>query len=77
MANDLLRALVGAAMNGGNMQGTLQEAAAGNPQVAQALKMVNGKSEQQVAQLAGNMCRQRGMTFEEAKRKLIMQVLGL
>lgn len=78
MANDLLRALIGAAMNGGNVEGILRDAAAaGDEKAAEALSMVQGRNGQQVAQLAGKMCGHRGMTFEEAKRKLIMQVLGL
>lgn len=78
MANDLLRALVGAAMNGGNVEGMLREAAAaGNEHAAEALKMVQGRSGVQVDQLAGKMCGHRGMTFEGAKRQVILWALGL
>lgn len=50
----------------------MQQMAGGSPQIAQALQIINGKSPQQLQQIATNMARERGLDVSQ-----IMQELGL
>ena len=45
----------------------------GNPQIAQFMKMINGKSGQQLQQMAENMARDRGIDIDELARQLGMK----
>ena len=48
----------------------LQRMAAQNPQAAQAINMIHGKTPQQLQQIATNMARERGTTPQEIARSL-------
>ena len=50
----------------------MQQMAGSSPQIAQALQIINGKSPQQLQQIATNMARERGLDVSQ-----IMQGLGL
>lgn len=50
----------------------VEQMARNNPQMAQAARMISGKSPQQLQQMALNMCRERGTTPEA-----VLQQLGI
>ena len=52
-------------MQGGNPMQLMQNMAAQNPAVAQAMKLVEGKSPEQINQIAANMCKERGIDFNQ------------
>lgn len=56
--------------SGGNPMQMLQSMANQNPQAAQIMKMLNGKSPAQLKQMAENMARERGTTVEDVARSL-------
>lgn len=58
------------ARRGGNPLQLLQQMSVNDPQAAQALKMLSGKSPQQLQQMAQNMARERGTTVEAVARQL-------
>ena len=68
--NNPLMMLLQAARTGGNPMQMLRQMAAQNPAAAQAMNIVNGKTPQQLQQIAMNMCRERGTTPEAIARQL-------
>lgn len=68
--NNLLMMLMQAARNGGNLMGMLQQMAGQNPAAAQAVKMLQGKSPEQIRSMVQNMCRERGTTPEQVARQM-------
>lgn len=59
-----LMQLVGAMKSSRNPMGVLEKIMgqnAGNPQIAQAMKLINGKNPSQLRQVAENMARERGI----------------
>lgn len=54
----------------------LQQIAGQNPVAAQAMKMIEGKSPQQINQIAANMARERGVDIN-ALTQQIKQTLGM
>ena len=62
--------LANIARNGGNAIQMLQRMAAQNPQAAQAINMIRGKTPQQLQQIATNMAKERGTTPQEIARSL-------
>lgn len=64
--------LVQMTRSGGNPMQMLQQMAMSDPQAAQAMKMMQGKSPAELRQMANNMCRERGTTVEA-----VMQQLGI
>lgn len=59
-----LMQLVGAMKSSRNPMGVLEQIMgqnAGNPQIAQAMKLINGKNPTQLRQVAENMARERGI----------------
>ena len=54
----------------------LQQMAGQNPLAAQAMKMIEGKSPQQINQIAANMARERGVDIN-ALTQQIRQTLGM
>ena len=64
--------LVSLMRQGGNPVAMLQQMAANNPQAAQAMQIIQGKSPEQLRQIAANMAKERGMTIEQ-----VMQQLGV
>lgn len=68
--NDPLIALVSTLKNGGNIRLTLQQLAASNPQVRQAMQMINGKSPDQLRMMAENMAKERGVSVNDMLMRL-------
>lgn len=65
MNNPVLRA----AMGGMRPVQFLQQIAGRDPIAAQAMNLIQGKSQEQLYQTADNMARQRGTTVEEIARQ--------
>ena len=59
-----------------NPEAALRQMANQNPMVSQALKIIEGKSPQQINQIAANMARERGMDYNQFTQQ-IKQTLGL
>lgn len=70
MMNNPIQMLMAAVKSGGNPAALIQQMAQNNPQMAQAAKMIQGKSPAELQQMAVNMCRERGTTPEEVMRRL-------
>jgi transposase-like protein len=45
-----------------------------NPQVRQVMQMMNGKTPEQLRQMANNMAAERGTTVEDIARQLGIQI---
>ena len=69
MSNPIFQ-LANIARNGGNAMQMLQRMAVQNPQAAQAINMIQGKTPQQLQQIATNMARERGTTPQDSARSL-------
>lgn len=50
--------------------GMIQQMAQSNPQMAQAMQFIQGKSPQQLQQIATNMAKERGTTVEQIARQM-------
>lgn len=72
MANNPLFQIINAARSGRPYMPMLQQMAAQNPQAAQAMRIVQGKSPQQLQQIAENMAKERGLSIQD-----MMNSLGL
>ena len=70
--NNPMMQILQAAQMGRNPQLLMQQLAQSNPQINQAMTMLQGKSPQEIRKIAENMCRERGTTPEQ-----VMQMLGL
>lgn len=70
--NNPLMQLISMTRQGGNPMAMIQQMSANNPQAAQAMKIMQGKSPEQLKQIATNMAKERGMTIEQ-----VMQQLGM
>lgn len=68
--NNAINLLISAARSGGNVNAMLNQMAAQNPQIRQAMQMMQGKTPQQIQQLAQNMAKERGTTVENVARSL-------
>ena len=56
-------------MSGMSPMQYLQRMASGNPMIAQAASLIQGKTPEQLHQIADNMAKQRGTTVEEIARQ--------
>ena len=74
--NDLMQLMLHCAMNGCSAEQALREMAGKNPTVAQAMKIIEGKTPEQVNRIAANMARERGLTPDTIKQQL-MQRMGM
>ena len=70
MMNNPLMAILGAMRSGGNPMSMLQQMAGQNPQMRQFMQMINGKSPDQLKQIAENMARERGVSLNDVARQL-------
>ena len=70
--NNPLMQLISMTRQGNNPMQMIQQMAASNPQAAQAMKIMQGKSPEQLKQIATNMAKERGMTIDQ-----VMQQLGI
>lgn len=68
--NNPLQLLVTAVQRGADPTQMIAQMARNNPQMAQASRMISGKSPQQLQQMAINMCRERGTSPEAVLRQL-------
>lgn len=59
---------------GKNPNAILQTMAMNNPQVRQVMQMMNGKTSDQLRQMANNMAAERGTTVEDIARQLGIQI---
>lgn len=68
--NNPLQLLVTAVQRGADPTQMIAQMARNNPQMAQASRMISGKSPQRLQQMAINMCRERGTSPEAVLRQL-------
>ena len=67
-----LMSLIQMGQRGQNPMGMLQQMAGSNPQINQAMQMLNGKNGHQLKQMAENLAKERGIPLEQ-----IAQSMGL
>lgn len=67
--NNPMMAMVQMAMSGMHPAQFLQQMAAQNPMAAQAINLIQGKTQEQLREIAENMAKQRGTTVEEIARQ--------
>ena len=67
--NNPTMAMLQMAMSGISPIQYLQQRMGQNPQIAQAMNLIQGKTPEQLHQIADNMAKQRGTTVEEIARK--------
>ena len=70
MAGNLLAAMMQIMRSGGNPMYLLQQMAAQDPQVSQAMRMIQGKSPQQLRSMAENMAKERGVSLESMANQM-------
>ena len=70
MMNNPLVSLMGLVRNGGNPQVILNQIAQTNPQVRQAMQMMQGKSNAELRQMAMNMAKEQGVNINDVLRQL-------
>ena len=70
MQNNPVSMLVQAMNNGGNPVALMQQMAMQNPQIAQAMTLMQGKSPQQLEVMVRNMAGERGIDINEMIRSL-------
>lgn len=70
MMNNPLASLMGLVKNGGNPQALLNQLAQRNPQVQQAMRMMQGKSSAELRQMAMNMAKEQGVNINDVLRQL-------
>ena len=68
MSNPMM-SMVQMAMGGMSPMQYLQRRMGQNPQFAQAMNLIQGKTPEQLHQIAENMAKQRGTTIEEIARQ--------
>lgn len=69
MRNSIMAAL-SQMPRGGNPKALLNQLAQQDPQVAQAMRMLEGKNAQQLRTMAQNMAKERGTTVEAVAQEL-------
>lgn len=74
MMNNPVMILLNAARNGGNPMQLMQQMAMQDPRIAQAQQMIQGKSPQQLRQMAENMARERGTDLQSVARSLGIKI---
>lgn len=72
--NNPVMMLLNAARNGGNPMQLMQQMAMQDPRIAQAQQMMQGKTPQQLRQMAENMARERGTTVQDVARGLGIRI---
>ena len=70
MMNNPMIGLINFARNGGNPMMLMQQMAGQNPQMQQAMSMIQGKTPEQLKQMAENMAKERGMTVEQVAKNI-------
>ena len=59
---------------GQNIMPVLQQAARMNPQMGQAMRMIQGKNAEQLKQTAENMAKERGIDLEQVAQQMGLQL---
>ena len=72
--NNPMPMLLAMLQRGGNPSSVLMNLARQNPQVAQVMNLLGGKTPEQQRIIAENIARERGVNLEEFMRRLGMQV---
>jgi transposase-like protein len=72
--NNPMMQMMGMLRSGRNPSAILQSMATNNPQVRQVMQMMNGKTPEQLRQMANNMAAERGTTVEDIARQLGIQI---
>jgi hypothetical protein len=72
--NNPMMQMMGMLRSGRNPNAILQSMAMNNPQVRQVIQMMNGKTPEQLRQMANNMAAERGTTVEDIARQLGIQI---
>lgn len=67
--NNPMMSMLQMAMGGMSPMQYLQQRMGQNPQIAQAMNLIQGKTPEQLHEIADNMAKQRGTTVEEIARK--------
>lgn len=67
--NNPMMAIMQAAMGGMRPAQFLQQMATQNPMASQAMNLIQGKTPEQLHEIANNMAKQRGTTVEEIARQ--------
>ena len=70
MMNNPFVSLIGLVRNGGNPQAMLNQIAQTNPQVRQAMQMMQGKSSSELRQMAMNMAKEQGVNINDFLRQI-------
>lgn len=68
-ANPMMQ-IMAAIQSGKNPAVVLNQLARTDPQIAQAMRMINGKNPQQLREMAENMAKERGLNIEDVARSL-------
>lgn len=76
MMNDPVMMIANALRSGKNPTVLLQQMAMQFPEVQQMVKIMDGKSPDQLKAIANNMARERGTTIEDVARSLGIQIPG-
>lgn len=74
--NSPLFQMINVARSGGNPMQLIQQMARSNPQVNQVMQMMNGKSPDQLRQMAANMAKERGTSIEQVAQGLGISIPG-
>ena len=70
MMNNPIMSMLSAMQSGRNPSLILRQLATTNPQARQVMQMVNGKSADQLRQMAENLAANQGTTIEDVARSL-------
>lgn len=76
MQNNPMMQIMAAINSGRNPEVLLQQMARTDPRVAQAVRMINGRSPQQLREMAENMAKERGVNIEDVARSLGISAPG-
>ena len=68
--NNPIMTLLNIARSGGNPMAAMQQMANNNPQMRQAVQMMQGKSQAELQQMAQNIARERGIDLNDFLRQM-------
>lgn len=74
MPNNQMMQLINLARTGGNPMAMLNAMSGSNPQIAQAMQMMRGKSPQQLRQMAENMANERGINLNQLASSMGLRI---
>ena len=63
-------AIMSAFRSGANPMSVMQNVAANNPAMQQFMRMISGKTPEQLKQMAENMAKERGLSINDVARQL-------